>query len=430
MRPKDTNLSTNDRRLVPVHSASVAQLHPPQPAAGAATPPAITAAAAGDPPAGASRPPARTGLRAVEAGEPSALPELEPVRKAGPGALRYRLLDRALERQLAPDSLLRAGSRYGAWARERRESRGGVVAQEERLRVLLRRMSSGPIAEVPEKANEQHYGLPPEFMGLILGPRRKYSGCLWEPGAETLAQAEDAMLSLTCLRAQVRDGMTILDLGCGWGSLSLWLAERYPASKITGVSNSNRQREWIESECARLGLTNLEVVTADVNDFAPGDRFDRVMSIEMFEHMRNWHELMRRIATWLVDDGKAFVHVFSHRTQPYLFQNTWAADRFFTAGLMPSHDLLPRFQEHLVLTDRWVESGTHYAKTLQAWLAQLDARSDEALELLIADGRTRRQARTLLGCWRLFLLSTDEIWGYGGGNHWLVSHYLLEPRSS
>jgi cyclopropane-fatty-acyl-phospholipid synthase len=379
----------------------------------------------------APREPARAALRAVDAVAPSApraLPALEPAPRARPGALRYRLLDRALEHQVLPDSLLRTGSRYGAWARERHESRGGVVAQEERLRALLRRMSSGPIAEVPEKANEQHYELPPEFLGLILGPRRKYSSSLWEPGAQTLAQAEDAMLSLSCLRAQVRDGMTILDLGCGWGSLSLWLAEHYPASQITGVSNSSRQREWIESECTRRGLTNLEVITADVNDFAPGDRYDRVMSIEMFEHMRNWQELLRRISTWLVDDGKAFVHVFSHRTLPYLFQSTWAAERFFTAGLMPSHDLLPRFQEHLILADRWVESGHHYAKTLQAWLARLDAHSEEAIEIFIADGRSRRQARSLLACWRLFLLSTEEIWSYGRGNHWLVSHYLLEPR--
>jgi cyclopropane-fatty-acyl-phospholipid synthase len=347
-----------------------------------------------------------------------------------PGALRYRLLDLALERQVLPDSLLRAGSRYGAWARERHESRGGVVAQEERLRALLRRMSSGPIAELPEKANEQHYELPPEFLGLILGPRHKYSSCLWEPRTETLAQAEEAMLKLSCERAQVRDGLRILDLGCGWGSLSLWLAEHYPSSRITGVSNSTRQRAWIESERDRRGLTNLEVITADGHDFAPSERFDRVMSVEMFEHMRNWHELLRRISTWLVEDGKAFVHVFSHRTLPYLFQSTWAAERFFTAGLMPSHDLLPRFQEHLVLADRWVESGSHYAKTLRAWLARLDAHSDEALELLIADGRSRREARTLLGCWRLFLLSTEEIWSYRGGDHWLVSHYLLEPRSS
>ena len=368
----------------------------------------------------AGRPP----LRAVA---PAPAPR-EPAPR--PSALRFRALDRALERELLPDSVLRTGARYGAWARERREGQGDVVAQEERLRALLRRMSSGPVAEIPHKANEQHYELPPDFLGLILGPRRKYSCCLWEPRTRTLAEAEDAMLALTCQRAQVTDGMRILDLGCGWGSLSLWLAEQYPAARITGVSNSTRQRAWIESERDRQGLRNVEIITADVNEFEPHGRFDRVLSIEMFEHMRNWRELLHRVSTWLPDDGRAFVHVFSHRRHPYLFQGTWAAERFFTAGLMPSHDLLPRFQEHLELADCWVESGRHYAKTLRAWLARLDANTGEALEILMADGRTLREARTLLGGWRLFFLSTIEMWGYGGGDHWLTSHYLLRPRRS
>jgi cyclopropane-fatty-acyl-phospholipid synthase len=350
---------------------------------------------------------------------------------------RYELIDAALERGAIPDAVLRAGSLYGAWARERRESRGGVPAQQARLRELVARMSSGPIAEMPEKANEQHYELPAAFLGLILGPRRKYSGCLWTPGVSTLAQAEDAMLALACARAQVTDGMRILDLGCGWGSLSLWLAEHYPASSVVGVSNSVRQREWIEAERDRRALRNLEVITADVNDFAPpgGDgSFDRVMSIEMFEHMRNWRELLRRVAGWLggEDGGKAFLHVFSHRTLPYLFEGTWAAERFFTAGLMPSHDLLTHFQEDLVVADSWIVSGTHYARTLRAWLARLDAGSDRAVSLLRGSRfcHSDREARRLVATWRLFLISTDVIWSYRRGDRWLVSHYLLEPRSA
>ncbi|MDQ6835618.1 MAG: cyclopropane-fatty-acyl-phospholipid synthase family protein [Actinomycetota bacterium] len=342
---------------------------------------------------------------------------------------RYEVLDLALERRLLPDALLRAGSLYGAYARERRESAGGVEAAQERLRVLLSWMSDGPIAELTDKANEQHYELPAAFLGLILGPRRKYSGCLWSDGVQTLAEAEEAMLSLTCERAQVADGMRILDLGCGWGSLSLWLAERYRKASIVGVSNSSGQREWIESERDRRGLGNLEVITADVNDFEPEGRFDRVMSIEMFEHMRNWRELLRRIGGWLEPDGgKAFVHVFSHRTLPYRFQGTWAAARFFTAGLMPSHELLTHFQRDLVVSDEWIVSGHHYARTLKAWLAQLDAQADAALEVLRASGRSEREARRLLATWRLFLISTEVIWRYRGGNRWLVSHYLLEPR--
>ncbi|MDX6638838.1 MAG: cyclopropane-fatty-acyl-phospholipid synthase [Solirubrobacterales bacterium] len=347
---------------------------------------------------------------------------------AGVSALRYRMLDAALGRGLLPDPVLRAGSRWGAFARERRESRGGVVAQEARLGALVERMSSGPVAEVPEKANEQHYQLPSDFIGLILGPRRKYSGCLWDRGVEDLAQAEEAMLALTCARAQVRDGQRILDLGCGWGSLSLWLAERYPGAEVVGVSNSNSQRAYIEGRAAELGLRNLSILTADVNELEPPGRFDRVLSIEMFEHMRNWKELLRRVSTWLEPAGKAFVHVFSHRTLPYLFESTWAAERFFTAGLMPSHELILRFQDDMRVDERWAVPGTHYARTLQAWLANLDSRRDEALAALRTNGRSERDARRLLGAWRLFLLSTDEIWRYRGGNRWLVSHYLLEPR--
>ena len=348
-------------------------------------------------------------------------------------ALRYRLLDQALERSLIPDWLLRVGSFCGAWARERRESRGGVAAQSERFEELVARMSSGPVAEVPEKANEQHYELPAEFLGLILGPRRKYSGCLWPSGVSSLAAAEDAMLALTCARAGVADGMRILDLGCGWGSLSLWLASHYPGASIVGVSNSHRQREWISARAASLGLTNVSIVTADVNAFGVDKTdlpFDRVISIEMFEHMRNWQELLRRISTWLAPDGRAFVHVFSHRTLPYLFTGTWAAERFFTGGVMPSHELLPRFQRDLVVEDSWVVPGWHYARTLRAWLERLDGSFDEALEVLQRDGRSRAQALRLLGGWRLFLLSTEQIWKYRGGNRWLVSHYLLAPRGS
>ena len=183
--------------------------------------------------------------------------------------------------------------------------------------------------------------------------------------------------------------MRVLDLGCGWGSLSLWLAEQYPNAQITGVSNSHGQRRWIESERDRRGLTNLEIITADVNDFVPEGRFDRVMSIEMFEHMRNWRELLRRISTWLEPEtGRAFVHVFSHRTLPYRFQGTWAADRFFTEGLMPSHELMAHFQADMELRDEWIVPGTHYARTLKAWLDRLDAHADEALAVLRADGRS------------------------------------------
>jgi cyclopropane-fatty-acyl-phospholipid synthase len=343
--------------------------------------------------------------------------------------LRYRLLDRSLELGLLPDPVLRAGSRYGTVVRRRREARGGVEAQEDRLRELVQRMSTGPVAEQVEAANAQHYELPADFFGLFLGPRRKYSGCLWTDGVRDLAGAEEAMLRLTCERAGVRDGMEVLDLGCGWGALSLWIAERYPGCRVVGVSNSHGQREWIEAERDRRGLTDrLRIVTADVNDFEPGATFDRVVSVEMFEHLRNWTEVLRRVSTWLRPDGKLFVHVFSQRSLPYRFEGTWAAERFFTAGTMPSHDLLTRFQRDMVLEDRWAVAGTHYARTLRAWLERLDANAGEALRVL---GRVAspREARRLLATWRLFLISTEEIWGWRDGDEWLVSHHLLSPRA-
>lgn len=342
--------------------------------------------------------------------------------------MRYRLLDAALATGAIPDPLLRAGSRHSARLRERREFQGGRAGQDARRHELLQRMRTGPIAEAPEKANQQHYELPSRFFELFLGPRRKYSACLWTPQVSGLAQAEEAMLALTCERAQMQDGMQILDLGCGWGSLSIWLAERYPNARITSVSNSHAQRRLIEAERDQRRLANLTVLTADVNTFHPAQRFDRVISVEMFEHMRNWRELLRRIAGWLDDDGRLFVHVFSHRNLAYAFRGTWAAERFFTAGLMPSHDLLPHFQEHLLLEDAWTLPGTHYAYTLQAWLYRLDANSRRALAVLQESGMNRSQARAMLAQWRLFLISTRQMWGARHGKAWQVSHYRLRPR--
>jgi cyclopropane-fatty-acyl-phospholipid synthase len=343
---------------------------------------------------------------------------------------RYAVLDRALGAGVVPDAVLRAGSRVGIHLRLRHDERGGVAAQEERLGRLVERMSSGPIAEVPAKANEQHYELPAEFMGLFLGPRRKYSGCLWPPGVTDLAAAEEAMLRLTCERAGIEDGMDVLDLGCGWGALSIWMAEHYPRARVLAVSNSHRQRQWIESERDKRGLRDrLTVVTADVNAFDPGaGAFDRVVSVEMFEHMRNWAALLRRISGWLRPGGRAFVHVFSHRRLAYRFEGTWAAERFFTAGTMPSHDLITRFADDMVVTRSWAVPGTHYAKTLKAWLTNLDDRTHDARRILAADTGSEAEAERLLATWRLFLISTAEIWGWREGNEWMVSHYELEPR--
>lgn len=344
---------------------------------------------------------------------------------------RYAALDRLLGAGVLPDPVLRAATRTASAGVLRRESRGGPEAQQQRLSRLVEIKSNGPIAHLPEVANRQHYELPPEFFDLFLGPRRKYSSCLFAEEATTLPEAEESMLALSCERAQIRDGQRILDLGCGWGSMSLWIAERYPQCRVTGLSNSGPQRRWIMAEAERRGLADrVEIITADVNDFEAEGSFDRVVSIEMFEHCSNWQELMRRISTWLEPDGLCFVHVFTHRLHGYLYTDSWLAERFFTEGVMPSHDLLLHFQDDLLLGERWALNGTHYARTLDSWLDLLDANGDAAMDVLSRVYPSEREAKVALANWRLFLIAATEVWNHDSGSEWLVSHYLFSPRTA
>jgi cyclopropane-fatty-acyl-phospholipid synthase len=336
------------------------------------------------------------------------------------------MLDALLEKDLLPDWLIRAGIRR-LLARRLREEAGrydpAAYAAD-----LARR----PIAENTPAANRQHYEVPTAFYQLCLGPRLKYSGCLYPTGAETLAEAEEAMLALYVERGRLADGQDILELGCGWGSLSLYLAARFPRARITGVSNSRTQKEHIDAAARERGLTNLRIVTADLNDFAPpGGPYDRIVSVEMLEHMKNYPRLLERIAGWLRPEGRLFVHIFTHRRLAYHFEDggesDWLARYFFTGGQMPAHDLLARCAGPLRLEEEWIVNGLHYQRTARDWLRRLDERRDQARPLLAATYGPD-QARRWWVYWRVFFMSCEELWGFRGGEEWIVSHYRFAPR--
>jgi cyclopropane-fatty-acyl-phospholipid synthase len=294
---------------------------------------------------------------------------------------------------------------------------------------FARDMASRPIAEHTAAANDQHYELPADFFEYILGPRLKYSCCLYPTGRESLAEAEDLALAETCERAGLANGQDVLELGCGWGSLSLWMARAYPGSRIVSVSNSASQRAFIEARARDLGLTNLAVVTADMNDFHIDRRFDRIVSVEMFEHMANWRALLEGCRGWLRPDGSLFVHVFSHRSAAYRFDHgdpdDWIAQHFFTGGVMPSHALMRAFPDLFEVEADWRWSGTHYQRTADDWLANYD-RNSGAIGAILRE--VYGPEATLWGRrWRLFFLATAGLFGHAGGFHWGVSHYRLKP---
>ena len=330
------------------------------------------------------------------------------------------------ERGLIPDALLRLGIRRLCADRLRDEQAGGVEAVSDRIAARIAGLRQSPVALHVDAANRQHYELPAAFFRQCLGPRLKYSSCYYSTGNETLAEAEEAMLAIYSERAGLADGQDILELGCGWGSLTLWMAEHYPNAKITVVSNSAPQRAFIEQRCRELGFNNVKVITQDVNTLElPAASFDRCVSIEMFEHMRNYRTLMGRIGDALRPGGKLFVHIFCHREYLYPFEtvgeDNWMGRHFFTGGLMPAADTLLHFQEKLSIERRWLVNGTHYERTSNHWLEQQDAQKDAVMETL---KQAYGDAAPLwFQRWRMFWMSCAELFGYDEGREWMVAHY-------
>jgi cyclopropane-fatty-acyl-phospholipid synthase len=337
-----------------------------------------------------------------------------------------------VEQGLVPDGVVRLGIRRLLKERLAEMHASDAEAAEEATQAFIAAMRAAPIALLPEKANEQHYEVPAAFFARVLGPHRKYSSCHWGEGVSDLTQAEAAALAITCERAGLKDGQDVLELGCGWGSLSLWMADHYRNSQITAVSNSHSQRHYIEREAQARGLLNLRVITCDVNRFeTEAAHYDRVVSVEMFEHLRNWPHIFARVAGWLKPGGHFFMHVFATRGAPYAFverdASDWMSRHFFSGGMMPSDDLALNFQDDLRLERRWRWDGTHYQETSEAWLRNMDAAREELMPLMV--DTYGAEAETWWQRWRLFFMSVAELFGYDGGQQWWVSHYLFSRRA-
>lgn len=340
-----------------------------------------------------------------------------------------KLLIKLAEKGILPDFFIRLGISKLCGQRLADANDLSLKAREEKHQKWVDILMESPIALVPEKANEQHYEVPPRLFELVLGAKLKYSSGYWPQGTSTLDDSEVEMLKLTSKRAALSDGQEVLELGCGWGSLTFHMALTYPNSKITAVSNSNDQRQFIEKKCDELKIKNIKVITADMNDFSSEKTFDRVVSIEMFEHMRNYDELLKRVSEWLKKDGKLFVHIFSHKEIAYPFEDKgegdWMAREFFSGGQMPSHKLLTCFSSRMKIEKDWRVEGTHYEKTSLAWLNKMDENKKEVLKLF-EKTYGKNEASTWFQRWRIFFMSCEVLFGFNKGSEWGVSHYLFE----
>lgn len=337
-----------------------------------------------------------------------------------------------LEKNKIPDFLIRFGIRRLLKIRLEDEDKGNLELQQNHLNDYIDSLKKSPVAVNTKDANEQHYEVPTEFYQYVLGKRMKYSGGLWNDNVESLDTSEEDMLALSVERAEIKNGQSVLELGCGWGSMSLYIAEKFPKCKVTGVSNSKTQKEYIDSVAKERGLTNVKIITMDMNVFTIKSQFDRIVSVEMLEHMKNYQSLFKRISGFLKDDGKFFVHIFTHRTFAYPFEvvdeSDWMAKYFFTGGMMPSHDLFLHFQDDITILKQWVVDGRHYGKTSEAWLQNMDSHREKILPIFEKTYGKENITKWWV-YWRVFFMSCAELWNFDEGQEWIVSHYLFSKKS-
>lgn len=338
------------------------------------------------------------------------------------------MIDNLLKKDVLPDPLIRLGVRQKTKSRIKSLEKMDVAEKEAFLMDFIKERSQGPIAINTGDANDQHYEVPSEFFDLVLGKHKKYSCAYWEEG-DSLDDAEERMLDLVCKRAGIEDGQKILDLGCGWGSFSLYAAIRFPNAHITAVSNSNNQRNYIEEIAERKSIKNLKVTTCDINDLVLDEKFDRAVSIEMFEHMRNYYTLFKKVAEFLNDQGKLFVHVFCHCQVPFTYEvkssSDWMAKYFFTGGTMPSRDMFHFFNHDLRVIQQWAVNGNHYSKTLEAWLKKMDKQKDLVMPIL-EEREGPEHSVKWWSYWRIFFIACSEFFAINGGGEYFVAHYLFE----
>ncbi|GBF51971.1 cyclopropane-fatty-acyl-phospholipid synthase [Leptospira ryugenii] len=336
-----------------------------------------------------------------------------------------------LEKDIFPDWLIRFRIRQLLELRIKQETKPNAELQLSHKIDYVKNLKNSPIATHTKDANEQHYEVPSEFFQYVMGPRMKYSSGYWPKADTSFAESEEAMLKLTVERAQLKDGMKVLDLGCGWGSISLYVAEKFPKCKVIGVSNSKTQKAFIEARAKERKLKNVTIITQDMNDFTTKEKFDRIISVEMLEHMKNYESLFAKLSKFLVADGKFFVHIFTHKTFAYPFEvideTDWMAKYFFTGGQMPSDDLFLYFQKDFLIEDHWRVNGTHYAKTSEAWYENLLANKDKIMPILAKTYGESEKTKWFV-YWKVFFLACAELWGYKQGEEWFVSHYLFRKR--